>query len=158
MLASSHTTICDGNLYCQFFTDKGLESETGFLSEVRHYVCRIVGELPGSPLSPLLFNWGPGRPHIPLVRQEVVVVVVEDVVEVVLEIAEKVAWERYTTIHTTGVSITRLYLYQLLSGIERFNSCWKTNRYSSWSSGITITFISEADWVVLLSLVDYFAH
>ena len=90
MLASSHTTICHGNFYCQFFTDKGVESETGFLSEVRQYVCRIVGELPGSPLSPLLFNWGPGRPHIPLVRQEVVVVVVEVVVEVVLEIAEKV--------------------------------------------------------------------
>ena len=91
MLASSHTKICYGNFYCQFFTDKGVESETGFLSEVRQNVCRIVGELPGSPLSPLLFNWGPGRPHIPLVRQEVVVVVVEDVVEVVLEIAEKVA-------------------------------------------------------------------
>ena len=148
MLASSHTKICYGNFYCQFFTDKGLESETGFLSEVRQYVCRIVGELPGSPLSPLLFNWGPGRPHIPLVRQEVVVVVVE----VVLEMAEKVAWERCTT----GVSITRVYLFQLLSGIERFNSCRRTNRYSSWSSGLTITFISEADWAVLLSLVDYF--
>ena len=91
MLASSHTTICYGNFHCQFFTDKGLESETGFLSEVRQNICRIVGELPGSPLSPLLFNWGPGRPHIPRVRQEVVVVVVEDLVEVVLEIAEKVA-------------------------------------------------------------------
>lgn len=86
MLATSLTARCHGNFYCQFFTDKGLESETGFLSEVRQYVCRIVGELPGSALSPLLFNWGPGRPHIPLVRQEVVVVVVEDVVEVVLEI------------------------------------------------------------------------
>ena len=95
MLATSHTARCHGNFYCQFFTDKGVESETGFLSEVRQNVCRIVGELPGSPLSPLLFNWGPGRPHIPRVRQEVVVVVVEDLVEVVLEIADKVAGERY---------------------------------------------------------------
>ena len=148
MLASSHTTICYGNFYCQFFTDKGVESETGFLSEVRQNVCRIVGELPGSPLSPLLFNWGPGRPHIPRVRQEVVVVVVEDLVEVVLEIA----WEKYTT----EVSITREYFYQLLSGIERFNSCRRTNRYSSWSSGIMVIFISEAYWVVLLLLFDYF--